>query len=417
MIEQTIDLTNNLLLLLYVYYIGIIVHNSRKKITLKQIISLLIAMILLILINKFFTTTFIVYFSSLVFLIYYKINYKNKTNLSLYCLMIIFLSLFISQNLLFFIIDTSYLKSHAIILTAFILTFILKKYIKIFIHNKIINKNITLINYLLLNLYPIYMIIKNSPQKQFLEYIIIFIILSLFLLIIILQEQKIEQLKHQNKELLKNSKNNEKLVINYRKVHHEYKNKLIIIKGMINPQNKKLTKYVEHLIKDPVVKKNKWLNELSDIPFIEIKNFLNYKINILERKRAKIEIFIGEEISTINTNKVDIIDINNINTIIGVILDNIIDSIQKINEKLVSINIYIENNTVNILLANTFSNDIDLTKINNFGYSTKGEKRGIGLTLVNDIIKSNKNLELETKIEGKFFIQHLKIKNIDKYLK
>jgi len=417
MLEKSMEITNNLLLSLYVYYIGIIVHNPQKKITIKQIISILILTILLILINNFFTNTFITYFSYITFLIYYKINYKNKTNLSLYCFLIIFLSFFISKNLLLLIFNIKNFNNITITFTSFLLTFIIRKYIKIFKHNKLINKNIILMNYLLLNIYPIYIIIKVSLQKQLIEDIIIFIILSIFIIILILQEQKIDKLKRKNKELSKNSKNNEKLVINYRKAHHEYRNKLIIIKGMIRPNNKDLTKYINHLIKEPVVIKNKWLNELSNIPFIEIKNFLNYKINILESKNAKIEIFIGEEIATINPKKVDIIDINNINTIIGVILDNIIDSIKKIKEKLVSINIYIEKDTINIVLANTFSNNVDLNKINNLGYSTKGRKRGIGLALVNDIIKSNKNLELETKIEGNFFIQHLKIKNIDKYLK
>lgn len=291
------------------------------------------------------------------------------------------------------------------------------KPIKILTHNTIINKNITLINYSLLNIYPIYLIIKLSFQKRLIQDIIIFIMLSIFIIIIILQEQKIEKLKRRNKEFLKNTKNNEKLVINYRKAHHEYKNKLIIIKGMVKPSNKDLLKYVEHLINEPVLITNKWLTELRNIPFLEIKNFLNYKINILESKKAKIEIFIGEELANLNQSKIDIIDINNINTIIGIIIDNIIDSIKKTKEKLVSINIYIEKDIIHILLANTFENKVDLTKINNLGYSTKGLKRGIGLALVNDIIKYNKNLELETKVEGTFFIQHLKIKNIDKYLK
>ena len=60
---------------------------------------------------------------------------------------------------------------------------------------------------------------------------------------------------------------------------------------------------------------------------------------------------------------------------------------------------------------------IEINKINKIGYSTKGQKRGIGLSVVNDIIHSSKNLELETTIEDNFFVQHLKIKNINKYLK
>ena len=98
-------------------------------------------------------------------------------------------------------------------------------------------------------------------------------------------------------------------------------------------------------------------------------------------------------------------------------LDNIIESIEQTKEKLVSINIYMDKNLIHIIFANNIENYLDLNQINKVGYSTKGEKRGIGLSLVHDIVKSSKNLELETKIEENFFIQHLKIKNINKYLK
>ena len=89
--------------------------------------------------------------------------------------------------------------------------------------------------------------------------------------------------------------------------------------------------------------------------------------------------------------------------------------------RLADIVYYIENGSIqnlqDILFANNIENYLDLSKINKVGYSTKGEKRGIGLSLVNDIVSASKNLELETKIEEQFFIQHLKIKNINKYLK
>ena len=100
-----------------------------------------------------------------------------------------------------------------------------------------------------------------------------------------------------------------------------------------------------------------------------------------------------------------------------IMLDNMIESIEQTKDKLVSINIYIEKNIIHILLANNIEKSLKLNKINKVGYSTKGEKRGIGLSLVNDIVKSSKNLELETKIEENFFVQHIKIKNINKYLK
>ena len=110
--------------------------------------------------------------------------------------------------------------------------------------------------------------------------------------------------------------------------------------------------------------KNKWLNYLKFIPFPEIKNFINYKMNILENKNAQIELFVGEELNNINPNNVSITDINNIDTIIGVMLDNMIESIETTENKLISINIYIDKNSLHVLLANSIEKTIDLKQIN-----------------------------------------------------
>lgn len=414
MLYNIIKLTTYILLLLYINYIGTIVYNPKNKLTKKQIISMLVLSILLLLINTYFEKIYIIFLFYILCIIYYKINYKNNIHLSLYSTLITLITIFISQSIVTSIINASIINNFLIIILSFLITRILQKQIKILVHS---TQNIVLINYLLLNFYLIYIIIKSIIQKQLLQHAIIFIILTTFLTILIIKEQKLEKLKRENKELQKNVKTADQTITGYRKASHEYKNKLIIIESMINPKDKELKKYIDYLINESIIIKNKWLNDLKFIPFPIIKNFVNYKINVLEHNNAKIELFIGEELEKINSEKVSIIDINNINTIIGIMLDNMIESIENTKEKLVSINAYMDKDVIHILFANNFENNIDLIKINKLGYSTKGHQRGVGLSLVTDIIKSGKNLELETKIEENFFIQHLKIKNIGKYLK
>ena len=244
--------------------------------------------------------------------------------------------------------------------------------------------------------------------------LIIYILLSL---ILINQSKKISSYKIEIKELEKLSIANENLVTTYRKTHHEYKNKLIIIKSLIHKNNKELNNYVDCLINDNIEVKDIWLNELKYIKIPSTKNLVNYKLNVLKSKNTEIELFISEELKNIKTNKLSQKKINNLNTILGVFLDNIIEEIKNSKLKQVSINIFIDNKELNIILANTFSKKPNIDEINNPNYSTKGKNRGLGLSLVNDIVKSNKNLELSTKIEDKFFVQHLKIKNINNYLK
>ena len=60
---------------------------------------------------------------------------------------------------------------------------------------------------------------------------------------------------------------------------------------------------------------------------------------------------------------------------------------------------------------------IDINKLTSFGYTTKGNEHGIGLYLVNQIIKHNKIFELNTKVDNQFFVQHLKIHHPKSHLK
>ena len=75
---------------------------------------------------------------------------------------------------------------------------------------------------------------------------------------------------------------------------------------------------------------------------------------------------------------------------------------------------YIENNTINCDFVNSFSTKIDLDRLNEIGYTTKGPKHGVGLSLVARIIKSNNRFECKPEVMDNFFIQHLIIKLFDK---
>jgi two-component system sensor histidine kinase AgrC len=76
---------------------------------------------------------------------------------------------------------------------------------------------------------------------------------------------------------------------------------------------------------------------------------------------------------------------------------------------LVSLHFFLEDDNINIILANTFKN-INLDELEEKGYSTKGENRGIGLYLVKEIIKHSNTIKKETSIINNFFVQKIIIK-------
>ena len=64
-----------------------------------------------------------------------------------------------------------------------------------------------------------------------------------------------------------------------------------------------------------------------------------------------------------------------------------------------------------ISIANTFKGKVDLDAITDYGYTTKSNGHGYGLSLVKEVIKDNNALSSKTDIiDNKVFVQNLKIK-------
>ena len=298
-----------------------------------------------------------------------------------------------------------------------IILYILKKYILNFInylneHKKILYTLIFLA-YLIIIIYTYI----NTKSLYNLYHILMMLVINTLLIIIIEKDIKLYKLNKEYQDLKIYSKTSEKLITKYRTINHENKNHLIIIRNMLETKEKGIEKYINNLIEEEVKVTNKWINNLQYIPVPGIKNFVNYKLNKLDSLNATIEIYISKELERLNVSKINTNQIDKLYTIIGVLLDNIIDSISEQDEKLVSVNAYIEGNTTNIELANTYNNYIDISKINIPNYTTKGENHGIGLYLVNKIIKHNKIFELDTRIDNEFFVQHLKIHHPKNHIK
>ena len=59
------------------------------------------------------------------------------------------------------------------------------------------------------------------------------------------------------------------------------------------------------------------------------------------------------------------------------------------------------------VITNSIESKIDTKKIYISDYSTKGKNRGVGLSVVNDLVKINKNTYLYTECSDEDFIQKL----------
>ena len=217
------------------------------------------------------------------------------------------------------------------------------------------------------------------------------------------EKQKLEQQKKYIESLEKN--NNE-----IRKFKHDFNNIILGLEGYITSNevnNIKLRDYFYNNIKNLITKielDNIVLSHLNNIKVPSIKNLLTNKIISAQNNDFKVNISVEDEIDNFYVNEMQL------SRILGIFLDNSLEAgLELDNNRFIELIILKANKTIVIQITNTFKNtNLDIDKINESGYSTKGENRGIGLSSANDII-SKHNMILNTRIEDNLFKQILTI--------
>ena len=217
------------------------------------------------------------------------------------------------------------------------------------------------------------------------------------------EKQKLEQQKKYIEALERN--NNE-----IRKFKHDFNNIILGLEGYITNNkvdNVKLRDYFYNNIKDFNTKielDNIVLSHLNNIKVLSIKNLLTNKIISAQNNDFKVNICIEDEINDFYINEMQL------SRVLGIFLDNSLEAgLELDNNRFLELIILKVNKTIAIQITNTFkNNNLDIDKINESGYSSKGENRGIGLSSANDII-SKHNMILNTRIEDNLFKQILTI--------
>lgn len=273
---------------------------------------------------------------------------------------------------------------------------------------------IILITYNFISIYSI------LDSKNFLLYYIASSTILVFFLIFILisssllknlhikieveaEKQKLEQQKKYIESLEKN--NNE-----IRKFKHDFNNIILGLEGYITNNevdNVKLRDYFYNNIKDFNTKielDNIVLSHLNNIKVPSIKNLLTNKIISAQNNDFKINIYIENEIDNFYVNEMQL------SRVLGIFLDNSLEAgLELEHNRFLELIILKVNKTIVIQITNTFKNtNLDIEQINESGYSSKGENRGIGLISANDIITKH-NMILNTRIKDNLFKQILTI--------
>lgn len=249
---------------------------------------------------------------------------------------------------------------------------------------------------------PTYFIVTN----------LFFISVYVFIISFFVQKSNNNRLTSKYDQLIDYSKTYEQELVKRSKKQHEYKNQLVIIKSMIQDKDKEVIEYINGILHDNDKNKDtKWLTRLTNIPLGGLKGLIYYKINEMTLKGIKVNLEVAESLNKKSLWKNYSENSHDISKIIGVYIDNAIEAASLADKKEVEIQFYLDENDIILCIGNTFTGNIDLSKIDNEGYSTKGNNRGYGLPLAKDLLlKHNDILSSDRIIMDNYYVQNLIIK-------
>lgn len=228
-------------------------------------------------------------------------------------------------------------------------------------------------------------------------------------IVLLKQKSDIQKTKSMYQQLVEYSNITNNVLEEYRVVTHEHNNQLLIIRSMLENKDKDINDYVENLLEKREGIKYKWIGELNHLPLSGLKGLINYKVLEMESLKLNKVISISKEVSKLKLEKMSMSEKDNLYSIIGVYLDNAIQAAKESKEKEINIEIYKEKTEMVIIIANTYNGKIEINKLDNYGYTTKGKNHGIGLHIVKNIINNETIFNSKTYILDKYFVQEIRI--------
>ena len=198
----------------------------------------------------------------------------------------------------------------------------------------------------------------------------------------------------------------EKIIDDNRINRHEMLNNLITLKSIKKKNTKEFESILDELIEN-YDKKGTSIKNIYKLPE-GLKGIFYYKL--YGQKKIKVNLNISKK-------KVNFLKYLNhkeyviLCKIVGILLDNSIEACEVSKDKVLCVDVYDDNKRYVIDICNS-CNKVDMKKINNKNYSTKGKNRGLGLYILNKLVSQCNNISVEQKIENDMFISMIFINKI-----
>lgn len=412
------------------YIAGTIIFGKSKNTTLKNILAILVCTTLITIIfintNEILKTILMCTIFTMVFKIIFKSNISKSVLMSIIYIIILMLSDLLVLLFLIVILqmpkETIYTSFAGSVLgnvctniIMLLIIYLLRKPLKKLLgYSFSTNKKIIIVSIVTITItvYFFFKIIAGyKVNNSVITYLMCMIAFITILLTLYREKIENESIIKKYDELLDVMKTYEVDIENQRTLIHENRNELMTIRSKAIDKNasKEFIEYMDSVIGDKVSTSISKYSKFTHLPSNGLKGFFYYKSMEAERRGIKVSANVSKKIENFFLKDLDTKTYKDLARLIGVYLDNAIDASEKSEDKKLGIEIYLIKENIKIIITNTFSNDVDLSKIGKERYTTKGKNHGHGLLLVSSIIRNNNRFIAKTKVDQNLYIQELTI--------
>lgn len=412
------------------YIAGTIIFGKSKNTTLRNILAILVCTTLITIIfinmNEILKTILMCTIFTMVFKIIFKSNISKSVLMSIIYIIILMLSDLLVLLFLIVILqmpkETIYTSFAGSVLgnictniIMLLIIYLLRKPLKKLLgYSFSTNKKIIIVSIItiIITVYFFFKIIAGyKVNNSVITYLMCMIAFITILLTLYREKIENESIIKKYDELLDVMKTYEIDIENQRTLIHENRNELMTIRSKAIDKNasKEFIEYMDSVIGDKVSTSISKYSKFTHLPSNGLKGFFYYKSMEAERRGIKVSANVSKKIENSFLKDLDTKTYKDLARLIGVYLDNAIDASEKSEDKKLGIEIYLIKENIKIIITNTFSNDVDLSKIGKERYTTKGKNHGHGLLLVSSILHNNNRFIAKTKVDQNLYIQELTI--------
>ncbi|MGE7130213.1 sensor histidine kinase [Lysinibacillus xylanilyticus] len=250
----------------------------------------------------------------------------------------------------------------------------------------------------------------ESVQNNLAMFLIYFVLLTISIFVVLylaFKQYKMKQREQEMKNFESYVASIEQINQDMRKFKHDYVNILSTLRTFIDDKNYEglHTYFYDHILE---ANHHEQLNQqgmmmLNNLKINSLKGLVTTKILQAQSHHVPFYIEIVEEITDIDVDPIVL------NRMVGILLDNAIEAARGVEKGEVRMAFIHMDAVIFLVVSNTFDKKIALKlhEIYQEGFSTKGEKRGLGLANLRQMTNDLHNVNLNTKISSPYFIQEV----------